>query len=135
MATSLASQLAQRQTLDSTKLATAKSLKQTPSFIYTPRHAASVSTSDLHAIACNAWDELQTIDAEFELYQGRVLGEQAKRTDRSGLTRDENERLGQVLDKVLRLLGKYALLKPSGVVLEWLVRRFRYVEQWMDGFA
>lgn len=125
MSTSLAAQLAQRTTLDSARLATAKSLKHPPSFIYTPRHAASVSTTDLHAIASNAWDQLAAIDPFFERYQNKILGEEAKRTDRSGLTKEENEKLDVVLNKVLRALGKHMLLKPAGIVLEWLVRRFR----------
>ncbi|ORY85937.1 U3 small nucleolar RNA-associated protein 10 [Leucosporidium creatinivorum] len=125
MATSLAAQLESRQTLDTARLATAKSLKHPPSFIYTPRHAASVSTTDLHAIASNAWDQLAAIDPFFERYHNKILGEQAKGTDRTGLTKEENDKLDLVLNKVLRALGKHILLKPAGIVLEWLVRRFR----------
>lgn len=125
MATSLAAQLQQRTTLDSARLATAKSLKHPPSFIYTPRHAASVSTTDLHQIASNAWDQLAAIDPFFEKYHNKILGEEAKGTDRTGLTKEENDKLDVTLNKVLRALGKHILLKPAGIVLEWLVRRFR----------
>lgn len=122
---SLATQLAARTTLDSARLSSATALKYPPSFIYTPRHAASVTTADLHATASNAWEQLSAIDPFFEEYQNRILGEEAKGTDRSALTKDENEKLGKVLDTVLRALGKHMLLKPAGIVLEWLVRRFR----------
>ncbi|SCV73190.1 BQ2448_7115 [Microbotryum intermedium] len=125
MSSSLAAQLAQRTTLDSVRLQSAKSLKNPPSFIFSPRHATSVSTADLHALASNAWDQLSTLDPFFERYHARILGEEAKTTDRSALTKEDNDRFGQVLDKVLRALGKHMLLKPAGVVLEWLVRRFR----------
>ncbi|KAK4052295.1 snoRNA-binding rRNA-processing protein utp10 [Microbotryomycetes sp. JL221] len=125
--TSLASQLAQRQqqTLDGARLSSQKALKHPPSFIYTPRFAASVSLDDLHQTASNAWDQLQAIDSLFERYHHKVLGEEAKRTDRSSLTQQENDKLGAVLDSVLRLLAKHMLLKPAAQVLEWLVRRFR----------
>lgn len=125
MSSSLAAQLAQRNTLDSARLATSQSLKHPPSFIYSPRHAASVSTADLHDIASNAYDQLIAIDPFFERYQQKIFGEEAKRTDRSGLTHDENAKLDVVLEKVIRAMGKHMLLKPAGVVLEWLVRRFR----------
>jgi U3 small nucleolar RNA-associated protein 10 len=127
MSSSLASQLAARTTLDSTRLASTQALKYPASFIYTPKHAASITTNELHTITSNAWDQLASIDTFFERYQDKILGEEAKRTDRSTLTKEENEKLDKVLNKVLRALGKHMLLKPAGVVLEWLVRRFRYV--------
>ncbi|GAA5903947.1 hypothetical protein JCM5296_002463 [Sporobolomyces johnsonii] len=125
MATSLAQQLAARNTLDSARLASARTLKNPPSFIYTPRHAASVSTADLHSLAVNAWEQLASVDPWFEDHFKEVLGEQAKSTDRTALTKEDNDKLGLVLDRVMRHLGKHMLLKPAGVVLEWLVRRFR----------
>ncbi|KAK4702660.1 U3 small nucleolar RNA-associated protein 10, partial [Phenoliferia sp. Uapishka_3] len=122
---SLATQLAARNTLDSSRLSTSQSLKHPPSFIYSPRHAASISTSDLHHIASNAYDQLISIDPFFERYQQKLFGEEAKRTDRGALTKEENDKLDLVLEKVMRAMGKHMLLKPAGIVLEWLVRRFR----------
>ncbi|GAA5867626.1 hypothetical protein JCM8547_001319 [Rhodosporidiobolus lusitaniae] len=128
MSTSLAQQLAQRQTLDSARLHSVKSLKNPPSFIYNPKHAAAVSSADLHALADNAWDQLAQVDPFFALHHKDVLGEQAKTLDRSALTKEENDKVGRMVDKVLRALGKHMLLKPAGIVLEWLVRRFRVQE-------
>lgn len=126
MSSSLASQLAARHTLDSTKLSSTNALKYPPSFIYTPRHAASVSTAQLHSIALNAYDQLAAIDPLFtDKLQEQLLGEQAKGTDRASLTKEENEKLSKVLNQVMRSLGKHMLLRPAGVLLEWLVRRFR----------
>ncbi|GAA5979224.1 hypothetical protein JCM11641_001966 [Rhodosporidiobolus odoratus] len=127
MATSLAAQLAARKQLDSTRLQTEKSLKNPPSFIYTPRHAASVSSADLHSLADNAWEQLASIDSYFAEPQHykEILGEQAKTLDRTGLTKEENEKVGRAAERTLRALGKHVMLKPAGVVIEWLVRRFR----------
>lgn len=129
MATSLAAQLAARQTLDSSRLQTAKTLKNPPSFIYTPRHAASISVVDLASLADNAWEQLAAIDGFFQdpANHKAVLGEQARGLDRGALTKEENEKVGKTVDRVLRALGKHMLLKPAGIVLEWLVRRFRCV--------
>ena len=63
---SLSEQLAARNTLDSSRLASVQSLKNPPSFIYTRRHAATVTTADLHSVAANAWDQLSAIDPFFE---------------------------------------------------------------------
>lgn len=125
MSTSLAAQLQARKTVDSARLQSAKTLKNPPSFIYTPRHASSVTTADLHALAANSWDQLAAIDPFFGAHYKEVLGEQAKTLDRTGLTKEENDKVGKTVDRVLRALGRHMLLKPAGVVLEWLIRRFR----------
>ena len=127
MSSSLAAQLQARQTVDAGRLSTTKALRNIPTFIYTPRHAASLSVADLHAIAANAWDQLASLDPFFNAHFKEILGEQAKSLDRTGLTKEEDEKVGRTVDKVLRALGKHMLLKPAGVVLEWLVRRFRFV--------
>lgn len=125
MSTSLAAQLQARKTVDQGRLQSAKTLKNPPSFIYTPRHASSVTNADLHALAANAWDQLAAIDPFFGAHFKEILGEQAKTLDRTGLTKEENDRVGKTVDRVLRALGKHMLLKPAGIVLEWLIRRFR----------
>lgn len=125
MSTSLAAQLQARKTVDSARLQSAKTLKNPPSFIFTPRHASSVTNADLHALAANAWDQLAAIDPFFAAHYKEILGEQAKTLDRTGLTKEENDKVGKTVDRVLRALGKHLLLKPAGVVLEWLIRRFR----------
>ncbi|GAA5990412.1 hypothetical protein JCM10908_007359 [Rhodotorula pacifica] len=125
MSTSLAAQLQARKTVDSARLQSAKTLKNPPSFIFTPRHASTVTNADLHALAANAWDQLAAIDPFFGAHFKEILGEQAKTLDRTGLTKEENDKVGKTVDRVLRALGKHLLLKPAGVVLEWLIRRFR----------
>lgn len=125
MATSLAAQLQARQTVDGARLQSQRTLKQQPTFVFTPRHAASLTSADLHSLAANAWDQLAALDPFFAAHYKDVLGEQAKSLDRTGLTKEENEKVGKMVDKVLRALGKHMLLKPAGLVLEWLVRRFR----------
>ena len=127
MSTSLAAQLQARKTVDCARLQSAKTLKNPPSFIFTPRHASSVTNADLHALAANAWDQLAAIDPFFAAHFKEILGEQAKTLDRTGLTKEENDKVGKTVDRVLRALGKHLLLKPAGVVLEWLIRRFRCV--------
>lgn len=114
-----------RTTLDSTRLTNQSSLKHPPSFIFTARHAATLTIEDLHSLASNAWDQLSSIDIFFEKFQNKILGPEAKRTDRGNLTKEENDKLDRVLEKVLRALGRHIMTKPAGVVLEWLVRRFR----------
>lgn len=119
---SLSAQLATIASVDAGKLA---GTQRPASFIYTSRHSASVSLVTLHSLAANAWDQLATVDPFFATYQAAILGQEAKETERTSLTKEENVKLDKVLDKVLRGLGKWMLLKPAGVVLEWLIRRFR----------
>ncbi|GAA6036252.1 hypothetical protein JCM8097_006859 [Rhodosporidiobolus ruineniae] len=126
MSTSLAAQLEARATAAASQ--SAKAIKYPVSFIYSPRQAAAVSTADLHSLADSAWAQLAAIDPFFAQHHKEVLGEQAKALDRSALTKEENDKVGRTVDRVLRALGKHLLLKPAGIVLEWLVRRFRVHE-------
>lgn len=119
---SLAQQLATIASVDAGRLS---QTQRPPSFIFTPRHSASVSLVSLHSLASNAWDQLATLDPFFATYQTPILGQEAKETERTSLSKEENDKLDKVLDKVLRGLGRWMLLKPAGVVLEWLIRRFR----------
>lgn len=120
-------QLKARTTLDSTKLSTTTSIKTTTSFIFTSKHAASLTLQDLHTLTLTAWDQLASIDKFFELNKNftKILGEEIKNLNRINLTKEENENLNKVLNRTMRELSKHALTKPAGIVLEWLIRRFR----------
>lgn len=124
MASSLASQLANIGPLDRDRLQAATS-KFRPSFLFPPRQAASLSNEDIHSLAYNGYLALLAQDSRFERFENPIFGEKAKVTDRTILTKDENAKLDEALDSLLRLLASRFLLKSTGKVLEWLIRRFR----------
>lgn len=124
MASSLATQLANIGTLDRDRLQASTS-KFRPSFLFPPRQAASLSNEDIHSLAYNGYLALLAQDSRFERFENTIFGEKAKVTDRTILTKDENVKLDEALNGLLRLLASRFLLKSTGKVLEWLIRRFR----------
>lgn len=128
MTTSLATQLARlgANSLDATRLA-APTAKSRPSFLFPSRQAAALSNTDIYSLGHNGFLALLEQDARLQKYESPLFGEQAKRTDRTLLTKEENEELDGILAGIMRVLASRFMFKNVGRVLEWLIRRFRCV--------
>lgn len=124
MTSSLAAQLANIGTLDRDRLQASTS-KFRPSFLFPPRQAASLSNEEIHDLAYNGFLALLAQDNRFDRFDGPIFGEKAKVTDRTIVTKEENKKLDDILNALIRLLASKFLLKSAGKVLEWLIRRFR----------
>lgn len=124
MTSSLAAQLATIGTVDRDRLQAATS-KFRPSFLFPPRQAASLSNEEIHSLAYNGYLALLAQDSRFERFDSPIFGEKAKVTDRTILTKEDTAKLDDVLSSLIRLLASKFLLKSTGKVLEWLIRRFR----------
>lgn len=124
MTSSLAAQLATIGTVDRDRLQAATS-KFRPSFLFPPRQAASLSNEEIHSLAYNGYLALLAQDSRFERFDNPIFGEKAKVTDRTILTKEDTAKLDDVLSSLIRLLASKFLLKSTGKVLEWLIRRFR----------
>lgn len=60
-------------------------------------------------------------------FERSLFSDAAKNTDRTLLNAEANEELNKQIASLLPLLGPFLLDAPTGRVIEWLVRRFRYV--------
>lgn len=136
MATSLAAQLATRRTTTALSQTLARTHTSQPSLVYHAKHAASLSLVDVLTQAQLAWDTLESVDRaladdddddEGEGLRDVVVGDHTLELDRSQLDRDQDERLASKLEYAIRRLAKHALLRPTALVLDWLLRRFRCV--------
>ncbi|GAA97249.1 uncharacterized protein L969DRAFT_91903 [Mixia osmundae IAM 14324] len=128
MASQLAGQLQalQARSLDATRLST--KAKSTPSYLFRPRDAAALSLEEVHQLGHNGFLALLKLARRLEEYEEALFGENAKRTDRALLTADQNKQLDKTLQAVLRVISPLLMLKPSGYLIEWLIRRFRVNE-------
>ena len=129
MATALQKQLAaiaasstHQLDLKAQKSAHAKSL------LFDTRTAASQSIENVYLICHDGFRELCALDARFLAFSTSLFSEQSKVEDRTQMTEIENAKLDRVLETFITLVGPRLLLKPAEKALEWLVRRFRYVE-------
>ncbi|CEG76908.1 hypothetical protein RMATCC62417_11736 [Rhizopus microsporus] len=121
---SLKQQLKQIGTLDLRNV-TETSRKTRPSFLFTPREAADQDLETIYSIAYNGIMELVILDDKFAPFEKTLFSEKMKSVDRLLQTREENDKLDASINAFLCQLSPYFLLKPSGKVLEYLIRRFR----------
>jgi len=123
---SLASQLAQNASLNAAILTDRSKRKPTASYLFTGRDADLHDLETIHALGLNALLHLTSVDPSLAPFEDSLFSERAKETDRTLLDSDELAQLNDTLDDLLWSLGPHLLEAPTGRVLEWLVKRFRY---------
>ncbi|GAA5816136.1 hypothetical protein MFLAVUS_009661 [Mucor flavus] len=101
------------------------SRKTRASFLFSAREAADQDLETIYSIAYNGIMELAILDEKFSPFEKTLFSERMKSVDRVLQTKEENEKLDASIDAFLSQLSPYFLLKPSGKVLEYLIRRFR----------
>ncbi|KAI6117492.1 hypothetical protein EV401DRAFT_2197674 [Pisolithus croceorrhizus] len=143
MPSALATQLAASASLNASLLQDRSKKRQTDSYLFTGRDAASHDLDSVHAIATSAFSHLcalspvflsqtvkygpdgSSINVDFEQ---TLFSEAAKNMDRTLQTREVTANLDRNINAFLVLLGPWLMEAPTGKVLEWLVRRFRINE-------
>lgn len=98
------------------------------SLLFEPRVAASQSFETIYQICYQGYRDLCALDPRFLQFSHSLFSEQSKVEDRTQMTQKENNNLNGVLEAFMTMIGPRLLLKPAEKALEWLVRRFRYVE-------
>ncbi|KAF1803275.1 hypothetical protein V8B55DRAFT_1587041 [Mucor lusitanicus] len=121
---SLKQQLKKIGTLDLRNVSEA-SRKTKASFLFSAREAADQDLETIYSIAYNGIMELVILDEKFSAFEKTLFSEGMKSVDRILQTKEENEKLDTSINAFLSQLSPYFLLKPSGKVLEYLIRRFR----------
>lgn len=125
MTSSLAAQLAQGASLNSSLLVDRSKRKHNESYLFTGKEANHHDLYSVHALALNGFTHLRSINPTFRTFEQALFSDAAKGIDRTLLTKEKEKELSLTIGKFLRLLGPYLLDAPSGKILEWLVRRFR----------
>jgi U3 small nucleolar RNA-associated protein 10 len=110
----------------------AQKLAHGKSLLFEPRIAASQSFENVYLLCYEGYQELCALDPRFVQFSRSLFSEQSKAEDRTQMTQKENEKLNEVLEAFITMVGPRLLLKPAEKALEWLVRRFRYVRLRME---
>lgn len=128
MATSLAAQLAQIAAHSTNSLnLKAQKTAHAQSLIFEPSVAATQDFDTLYTLCLEGFQELCLLDQRFTPFGRSIFSEQSKTEERTQMTAKENAALDVVLEDFLGLIGARLLLKPALKAVEWLVRRFRFV--------
>jgi len=137
---SLAAQLAQSASLNVALLTDRSKRKPSESYLFTGREADQYDLDSIYALGTNAFLKLCSIDHRLKQFEHELFSDTARATDRTLLTKKENEKLNKSIGQFLGLLGPWMLDVPTARVMEWLVRRFRLVRiflmrtTWLDWY-
>jgi U3 small nucleolar RNA-associated protein 10 len=121
MPSSLAAQLAQGASLNAAFLIDRTRRKAVESYLFTGREAAQHDLDTIHALAMNGLLQLRSLDRRLASFEESLFSSAARDTDRTLQTAEDNAKLNTTIEE-------FILEAPTGKILEWLVRRFRYVE-------
>lgn len=122
---SLASQLTQNASLNSTLLVDRSRRKPVSSYLFTGPEVDQHDLEAIHALGVNSFIHLSSIEPALEKYENVLFSDLAKSTDRTLLSVDASRELDRSIEEFLLQLGPYLMEAPSSSILEWLVRRFR----------
>ncbi|THU93396.1 hypothetical protein K435DRAFT_779869 [Dendrothele bispora CBS 962.96] len=128
MVSSLATQLTQNASLNSSFLVDRSRRKASESYLFTGREADQHDLESIYALGYNGFLQLLSVDEAFAEYEEALFSSTAKGTDRTLLSAEANSELHASISSFLFVLGPYLLEAPAGKILEWLVRRFRINE-------
>ena len=133
MATALSAQLAQIAAKSSNPLdLKAQKKAHSQSLIFDQKRAANQGFETIYQICLEGFQELCQLDPRFTVFAKSIFSEQSQTQDRNQMTKSENNELDGVIDSFLYLVSAKLLLKPAHQAVEWLVRRFRFVEPFQD---
>jgi U3 small nucleolar RNA-associated protein 10 len=128
MPSSLAAQLAQGASLNAAFLIDRTRRKAIESYLFTGREAAQHDLDTIHALAVNGLLQLRSLDRRLASFEESLFSSAARDMDRTLQTAEDNAKLNTTIEEFLGFLGPFILEAPTGKILEWLVRRFRYVD-------
>ncbi|EPQ56067.1 hypothetical protein GLOTRDRAFT_129071 [Gloeophyllum trabeum ATCC 11539] len=128
MVSSLAAQLAQGASLNTSLLVDRSKRKWAESYLFTGREADQHDLDSIHALGVSGFIRLKTLNPALNAYEDALFSDATKGLDRTLLNVTANAELDKNIAGCLRLLGPYLMDAPTGRVIEWLVRRFRINE-------
>lgn len=127
---SLAAQLAQIAANSKSTLNTkAQKAAHAKSLIFEHKVAAGQSYQTVYTICHEGFQDLCHLDPRFAPFGATLFSEQSQDEDRTQMTAAENAELDKRVDAFLRLVGGKLRLMPAIKAVEWLIRRFRYVQR------
>ena len=132
MATALATQLAAIAANSTNQLdLKAQRRAHSQSLIFEPHDAARQDFDTIYDVCVEGFRELCLLDPRLRSFSRSLFSDHSKDQDRTQMTSAQNEELDVVLERFLHLVGSKVLLQPTIKAIEWLVRRFR----WADAFV
>lgn len=121
----LSAQLQQSASLNASFLKTHKNVE---SYLFTPQQARQHDLDTIFQLAQNGLQLLSTSSKQIKSLNSPLFSSSSKFTDRTKLSTEENNTLNVAIEKLLFALAPFLMEQAASKVIEWLVRRYRYVD-------
>lgn len=100
-------------------------IKKRPSLLFDHEEAAAIDIEVIYDLGRNGLQELTRIDNSFNEYEEHLFSEKCIGYERSLQGKEQLQQLDEVIDKFLRQLSPYWMLRAAHKCMEWLIRVFR----------
>lgn len=129
MVSSLAQQLAADASANAALLVSRskKSSSSTESYLFTSREASQHDLDSILALAQNGIAQLALLNPALSKRPRDLFSDSSREYDRTLVPKEEIIELDAEIGTVLRLVSPYLLQPPAAKIIEWLVRKYRYV--------
>jgi len=118
----LSTQLQQSSSLNAALL---KSHKNQDSYLFTPQQARLHDFDAIFQLAQNGLSLLATSSKQLNDLNSPLFAQNAKFTDRTRVSVDENAALDVAIEKLLFAISPFLMEQAASKIMEWLVRRYR----------
>lgn len=99
--------------------------KGRPSLFLSPKEAAEVDVEDIYQAAFSALVTLQQHDDRLIPFTEKLFHPSSVKLQRELKTSEDNKALDKDLNSLLSILALFSSEKPSHLILEYLIRRYR----------
>ena len=106
----------------------AQRVAHSKSLLFEAQSARDQDFYTLFQICYDGYAELCALDHRFISFRTTLFNEQSINTERLQFTLEEAADLNKTLENFMSLIGGRLLLRPAIKAIEWLIRRFRFVE-------
>jgi len=128
MVSALAAQLAQGVSLNAALISSSQKRRHYGhTYLFAKEEAGTHDLDSVYAIAQNGFVALASLDSKLESLGEALFSTAARTVDRTLLPPDQLATLKSVLAAFILRLSRFILEPPTAKVIEWLVRRFRFV--------
>ncbi|CAG8656225.1 17359_t:CDS:2, partial [Acaulospora colombiana] len=98
------------------------------SYLFTSQEARLQDLDSIFSLAHNGFQLLATLSKQLANFKTPLLSPAAKLTDRTHLSKEENEDLDRTIEALLFAISPFLMEQGASKIIEWLVRRFRVHE-------
>ena len=120
----LAAQLAQSASLSAKSL---KDQKYIDSYLFPPHQARQHDLDTIFQLAQNGLQLLATSSSSLKTLKSPLFSRSTKFIDRTRLSPEENHTLNDQIKDLLFAISPFLTEQGASNIIEWLVRRYRYV--------